>query len=163
MAESIKNDTRYFVLATKYEDIKSIRIKVNADEEATERITKNKLKVKIPIHSLIPYCTSIKIETPTDIKVAIVSPIKEIIIASIRMSGVILSRKEKAAPVIMRVKIPLKSEFCKVILANSITLTPGTITADFEDDVFVIHCINESFAEGIEECSFVKILERVEK
>ena len=89
--------------------------------------------------------------------------VKEIIIASIRMSGVILSRKETAAPVIIRVKITLKSEFCKVILANSITLTPGTITADFEDDVFVIHCINESFAEGIEECSFVKILERVEK
>ena len=89
--------------------------------------------------------------------------VKEIIISNIRMSGIILSRKEKAEPVIIRVKIPLKSEFCKVILANSITLTPGTITADFDGDVFVIHCINASFAEGIEECSFVKILEKVEK
>ena len=89
--------------------------------------------------------------------------VKEIVIASINMSRVILSRKEKAAPAIIRAKIPLKSEFCRVILANSITLTPGTITADFEDDVFVIHCINADLAEGIEECRFVKILERLEK
>ena len=89
--------------------------------------------------------------------------VKEVIIANIRMSGVILSRQDKSAPQILRVKIPLKSELCKVILANSITLTPGTITAKFEDDVFVIHCINPSFAEGIEQCSFVKILERLEK
>ena len=89
--------------------------------------------------------------------------VKEIIISNIRMSGVIIGKREKTEPVIIRVKIPLRTELCKVILANSITLTPGTITADFEDDIFIVHCIDASFAEGIESCAFVKILERIEK
>ncbi len=89
--------------------------------------------------------------------------VKEIIISNIKMAGFIFSRKNSTEPVMIQVKIPLKTNFCKVILANSITLTPGTITADFCDDVFTIHCIDASLADGIESCTFVKILERLEK
>ena len=63
----------------------------------------------------------------------------------------------------IKVQIPLKTNVARVLLANSITLTPGTITAELEDDYFTIHCVDSSFAEGIENSSFVKILERLEK
>lgn len=44
-------------------------------------------------------------------------------------------------PAIVKVKTILKSEFAKALLANSITMTPGTITVDIIDDEFYIHWI----------------------
>ncbi len=89
--------------------------------------------------------------------------VKEIVLANLQMIKIILDGKHKNKPVMVQVRIPLKTELCRVIFANSVTLTPGTITADFEGDMFVIHCIDEKLSEGIEGCSFVKILERLEK
>ena len=88
--------------------------------------------------------------------------IKEIIISNCKMAGIILRKNKNFSPAIVKVAIPLKSNLCKVILANSITLTPGTITADLTDDIFTIHCIDASFAEDIKNCTFVKILKKVD-
>ncbi len=44
-------------------------------------------------------------------------------------------------PGIVKVKTTLKSEFAKTLLANSITMTPGTITVDIINDDFYIHWI----------------------
>jgi len=44
-------------------------------------------------------------------------------------------------PAIVKVKTTLKSEFAKTLLANSITMTPGTITVDIIDDEFYVHLI----------------------
>ena len=88
--------------------------------------------------------------------------IKEIIIANFQMMKIVVSKKAEIHPVMIQVKIPLKTNFARVLLANSITLTPGTITAELEGDCFTIHCVDTAFAEGIESSSFVKILERLE-
>jgi len=45
-------------------------------------------------------------------------------------------------PGIVKVKTILKSELAKTFLANSITLTPGTLTVDFIEDNLYIHWIN---------------------
>ncbi len=45
-------------------------------------------------------------------------------------------------PGIVKVRTTLKSEMAKTFLANSITLTPGTLTVDIDGDDFYIHCIN---------------------
>ncbi len=44
----------------------------------------------------------------------------------------------------------LKTDAGKVVLANSITMTPGTITVDMQDDVFLVHCLDRSFDMGQE-------------
>jgi multicomponent Na+:H+ antiporter subunit E len=44
-------------------------------------------------------------------------------------------------PGIVKVKTTLKSEFARTILANSITMTPGTISVDLVDDFLYIHWI----------------------
>ncbi len=44
-------------------------------------------------------------------------------------------------PGIVKVRTSLKSELAKTLLANSITMTPGTITVDIIDDDFYIHWI----------------------
>ena len=51
----------------------------------------------------------------------------------------------------------------KVLLANSITLTPGTITVSVEDDRFCVHCLDKELAEGMEDSVFVKLLEEMEE
>jgi multicomponent Na+:H+ antiporter subunit E len=44
-------------------------------------------------------------------------------------------------PGIVKVRTTLKSGFAKTLLANSITMTPGTITVDIIDDDFYVHWI----------------------
>lgn len=87
--------------------------------------------------------------------------VKEIVISSLNMLTVVI-KKKPYNPVIVKFNPPLKSELARVILANSITLTPGTITAELTEEGFTVHCIDDSFAENIECSSFVKLLERIE-
>lgn len=86
----------------------------------------------------------------------------EIVKANFVMLKLIASRKPYH-PVIVRVKPPLRYNLTRVVFANSVTLTPGTITVDLTDGCYTIHCIDKSLSEGIENCSFVKLLERIEK
>ena len=88
--------------------------------------------------------------------------IKEIIMANIIVFRMILNGNEVVEPVIVRVPMNLKSELSRVILANSITLTPGTITVSIDENELIVHCLDKSLAEGMEQSSFVKLLEKME-
>lgn len=56
-------------------------------------------------------------------------------------------QKMPIAPGIVKVKTKLKSDMGKAILANSITLTPGTFTIDIKDDNLYIHWINVRYKD----------------
>lgn len=45
-------------------------------------------------------------------------------------------------PGVVQVRTGLRSELGRLLLANSITLTPGTLTVDMEGDLLLIHWIN---------------------
>jgi multicomponent Na+:H+ antiporter subunit E len=45
-------------------------------------------------------------------------------------------------PGIVKFKTKLKTDYSKMVLANSITLTPGTLSVDIIDDTFYIHWID---------------------
>lgn len=45
-------------------------------------------------------------------------------------------------PGVVQVRTGLKSPLGRLLLANSITLTPGTLTVDVEDDLLTIHWID---------------------
>jgi multicomponent Na+:H+ antiporter subunit E len=51
----------------------------------------------------------------------------------------------------IRVKASQQTAMGKTIYGNSITLTPGTITVDVEDDVFLVHALTQVGAEGVRE------------
>ncbi len=57
--------------------------------------------------------------------------------------------KDQIDPTIVTFKTKLKTNIARVALANSITLTPGTITIRIEDDVFYIHAISRKAAAGL--------------
>ncbi len=85
----------------------------------------------------------------------------EIIKASLNVIAVILNPGKKPDPVLIEFDSGLPSSFQNVVLANSITLTPGTVTVEMEGDHFLVHCLIPEYAEGIEESSFVKLLRRI--
>lgn len=86
----------------------------------------------------------------------------EIIKANIAVIHMIVTQREVVEPVIVRFRTSLRTETARVILANSITLTPGTITVSLEGDAYEVHCLDKSLAEGIEDSMFVKLLEKME-
>ena len=88
---------------------------------------------------------------------------KEIMKANMAVLRLITSNSEVVEPVMVRVNKDLKSNFCRVLLANSITLTPGTITVSMDRDEYVIHCLDKSLSEGMEDSVFVKMLEKLER
>lgn len=88
--------------------------------------------------------------------------IKEIVSANLVVCRMILTRKETMEPVLVRVHTDLKTETARVILANSITLTPGTITVSMTDRELLVHCLDKSLSQGMEDSVFVKLLEKLE-
>ncbi len=66
---------------------------------------------------------------------------KNLIISNIQIAKRTLSKDMALAPAIVAVKTELKSDWKKLLLANSITLTPGTLTLDVKDETLYIHII----------------------
>ena len=89
--------------------------------------------------------------------------ITEIIKANFAVIKMIMSSRYEIEPAIVRFKTDLKSTPARVLLANSITLTPGTITVSLEEDEYVVHCLDKELAEGINSSVFVTLLRRLER
>lgn len=66
-------------------------------------------------------------------------------------------------PLLVKFRTPLSTDVARVTLANSITLTPGTITVSLDDGTYTVHCLDKSMAEGIESSRFVQLLLRMEE
>ena len=75
--------------------------------------------------------------------------IKEIVLSNIAVARVILDPKLPIQPRMIRVKASQKSDVCQVIYANSITLTPGTVTLDVRNGEFLVHALTDDSAAGL--------------
>ena len=87
----------------------------------------------------------------------------EIIKSRIVALKIVYSHKLDIQPQVVFFDVPLKSEFLRTILANSITLTPGTITVDVDDDHFCVHALDYTMTEGIDDSVFVRLLMKMEE
>lgn len=83
------------------------------------------------------------------IPVYIVWLIKEILLSSIAVARVILSPKMPIDPKMITVSGSQKRELGHVIYANSITLTPGTITVGLEKGVLSVHALTKEASDGL--------------
>lgn len=72
------------------------------------------------------------------------------------------SSEYEIEPALVTFKTDLKSNLARVCLANSITLTPGTITVELNEDEYTVHCLDKSLAIGLSESVFVKLLREIE-
>lgn len=93
----------------------------------------------------------------------VVMLVYEIIKANFYVMKMIVSPKYIVEPKLLKFRTKLKGDAARVVLANSITLTPGTITVTLEEDEYLVHCLDRELGEGIEECSFERRLEQMEE
>ena len=66
----------------------------------------------------------------------------EIVRANFDVAYRVIHPKMPIKPGIVTIKTGLKQDIAKLILANSITLTPGTFTLDILGDTLLVHWIN---------------------
>lgn len=86
----------------------------------------------------------------------------EIIKANFAVIHLILSEEEEVEPVLVKFETDLHTPMGRAALANAITLTPGTITVLLEDNVYTVHCLDESLAEGIDQSVFADMIKKCE-
>lgn len=66
----------------------------------------------------------------------------KLILANLDVARRVLSPRIPLNPGIVKMKTDLKGDIGKLTLANSITLTPGTLSIDVEDDYVFVHTID---------------------
>lgn len=75
--------------------------------------------------------------------------LKEIVKASIDIAKVVLHPKMPINPHVVEFKRPMVHPLAHATLANSITLTPGTITMDIDEGVYTVHALTDGAADGL--------------
>ena len=70
--------------------------------------------------------------------------LRELIKSNLDVASRVLNPKLPISPGIVRVKTKLKSRLGRIVLANSITLTPGTLTVETNGENYYIHWIDVS-------------------
>lgn len=67
--------------------------------------------------------------------------LRELVRSNLRLAAVVLSPELPLNPGIVKVRTRLKSRMGRLLLANSITLTPGTLTVELQDDWLYVHWV----------------------
>lgn len=75
---------------------------------------------------------------------------REIVVANWQVARIIASKDMPISPTLVTVKTQQSSELTQVIYANSITLTPGTVSVDVGADEITVHCLTRAGANDIE-------------
>lgn len=87
----------------------------------------------------------------------------EIVKATLATIGMTFNEREEIHPVIVEFDIDIDSNVLRVLLANSITMTPGTITVSLVDNHYKVHALDETFAVDIDDSVFVHMLREADK
>ncbi len=75
----------------------------------------------------------------------------EIVLSSLQVAYIVLHPQmlDKMDPQLIRFKTKLKSNFARVTFAQSITLTPGTITVSLQNDEMTVYALTQSAAASL--------------
>lgn len=87
----------------------------------------------------------------------------EIFKANLQVIRLVLSPVIHVEPCLVRFRTDLGTEAARVALANSITLTPGTITVALDGNDLLVHALDRDMARGLDESVFVRQLRRMEE
>lgn len=75
--------------------------------------------------------------------------VREIVVAALQVARIVLSPRMPVDPALLEFHADLPNAGAQTILANSITLTPGTVTVDVEHGVFLVHALTDASAAGL--------------
>jgi len=86
----------------------------------------------------------------------------QVIIANIDVLKRVWSPEIKIAPRMVEIPYTTKTAFGTVTYANSITLTPGTVTAELGEKTMLIHALTAEAAQGVQDGSMEAQVKRLE-
>lgn len=66
----------------------------------------------------------------------------KLLVANFSLAKIVLNPKLPINPGFVKISTGLEEDFSKLLLANSITLTPGTLTVDVEENELLIHWVD---------------------
>ena len=73
----------------------------------------------------------------------------QVIRANFVLALIVIKPRLHIDPVIVEFNTELTGDFKQTILASSITLTPGTLTVDAQDNDIIVHCLDISHRRGL--------------
>ena len=87
----------------------------------------------------------------------------EIIKANFVVAFIVLNPKMEISPGMIVLKVTLKKDLPRVFYANSITMTPGTISVDLEGDRLLVHGMTRHHAFGVRSWYLYDIMKDLEE
>lgn len=72
---------------------------------------------------------------------------REIVKANIAVTKTVLKPDMEISPTLVKIPTGHKTDMGRTMFANSITLTPGTVSVDVEDDHILVHALQRSMAK----------------
>jgi len=88
--------------------------------------------------------------------------IREILKANFSVISFIFRSQDSIQPELISFRPDISTKAGQYLLANSITLTPGTITVDIKDGVYTVHCLKASLLDTSDHNIFVRLIRRLE-
>ena len=89
--------------------------------------------------------------------------VREVFLANMALLPLMLAPEKEPEPVLVSFRTRLRSDTARVMLANAITLTPGTITVKLKSGYLQVHCLDRSLSEGLSDSSFERLLLKIEE
>jgi multicomponent K+:H+ antiporter subunit E len=105
----------------------------------------------IPILTIRFWPDTVRIRKPFVLARYIVVLLFDIVMANFTVARLILGNPDRLKPAFARLPLDLTSDLAIGLLANSITLTPGTLSAKLSEDgkFLLVHALNETDPEAM--------------
>ena len=123
-----------------------------------DMFVKNFLKINLTGAGLIKF-----LKILPEVLIYVIVLLIEIVKANFAITKLVVAPQISVEPCLVKFKSSLKTHAARVALANSITLTPGTITVELKDNEFLVHALTRDIAEGLQGSLFEKLLRRMER
>lgn len=86
----------------------------------------------------------------------------DIVRANISVAVIVLHPKLPISPGLVIMKNELKRDLPRAVFANSITLTPGTVTVDLEGDLLIVHAFTRKTATEVRDWFLYDLMKKIE-
>jgi len=87
---------------------------------------------------------------------------REVLKANLAVMRLIPKGEARLSPVMVTFHTDLRTDMCRYLFANSITITPGTITVSADGDKFTVHCLSRSLLDTSDSNQILRVLKKLE-
>ncbi len=86
----------------------------------------------------------------------------EVFAANFKVAAIVLHPRLPISPGLVIMRNELKKDLSRVLYANSITLTPGTITVDLEGDLHIVHAFTRRAGIDVQHWYLFDVMKKIE-